>query len=75
MPDACLLGDSFHDPPDVVAVQDAVPVGEEAAVMADVFDVVGGPGGEESDELGVQWDVAVVAELADRNPQPSGRRR
>jgi hypothetical protein len=32
--------------------------------------VGGGPGGEQLDELGVQRDVAVVAELAQRDAQP-----
>ena len=37
---------------------------------ADVLEVGGGPVGEQVDELGVQRDVAVVAELAERDAQP-----
>ena len=37
---------------------------------ADVVEVVGGPVGEQLDELGVQGDVAVVAEFADGDAQP-----
>ena len=37
---------------------------------ADVLQVGRGPGGEQLCELGVQRDVAVVAELAQRDPQP-----
>jgi hypothetical protein len=36
-----------------------------SAVVADVVDVGGGPGAEQGDEVGVERDVAVVAELAD----------
>ena len=32
----------------------------------------GVPGGDELDELGEQWDVAVVVELADGDAQPVG---
>ena len=32
--------------------------------------LVGGPVGEQGDEVGVQGDVAVVAQLADGDPQP-----
>ena len=39
---------------------------------ADVFGVGGGPLGEEVDEVGVQGDEAVVAELADRDAEPVG---
>ena len=45
-------------------------VGDEAAVAADVVEVGGGPVGEQGDEVGVQRDVAVVAQLADGDAQP-----
>jgi hypothetical protein len=45
-------------------------VGDESAVQADVVEVGGGPVGEQGDEFGVQGDVAVVAQLADGDPQP-----
>jgi hypothetical protein len=35
-----------------------------------VLQVGRGPGGEQADEPGVQGDVPVVAELAQRDPQP-----
>ena len=51
-------------------VERAVVVGDQSLVAADVFEVGRGPVGEQLDEVGVQRDVAVVAELADRDPQP-----
>ena len=62
--------DAGDDAADEVAVQGAAVVGDQALVVADVLQVGGGPGGEQLDELGVQRDVAVVAELAQRDPQP-----
>ena len=53
-----------------VPVERAVVIGDEAALGADVVEVGGGPVGEERDEVGVQRDVAVVAELADRDAEP-----
>jgi hypothetical protein len=44
--------------------------GGQPLVAADVLEAGCGPGGQERDELGVQRDVAVVAELAERDPQP-----
>jgi hypothetical protein len=38
-----------------------------------VGQAVGGPCGEQRDQLGVQGHVAVVAELAERDAQPVGR--
>ena len=55
---------------DEVAVEGAAVVGDESAVAADVVEVGGGPVGEQGDEVGVQRDVAVVAQLADRDAQP-----
>ena len=51
-------------------VERGAVVGDEAALGADVVGVEGGPVGEEGDEVGVQRDVAVVAQLADRDAQP-----
>jgi hypothetical protein len=34
--------------------------------------VVGDPGIEQLFELWVQWDVAVIVQFADRDPQPAG---
>lgn len=62
--------DTFHDPGEGVPVEAAAMIGDEAFVGADVFDVVGGPAGEQNDQVGVQGDVAVVAEFADREAQP-----
>jgi hypothetical protein len=58
------------DAADEVPVQRAAVVGDQAVTVADVLEVGGGPGGEQLDELGVQGDVAVVAELAQRDAQP-----
>src|SRR6185437_16230333 len=55
---------------DDVPVQRAAVVGDQALVPADVLEVGGGPGGEQLDQLGVQRDVPVVAEFAQRDPQP-----
>ncbi len=67
---AGVAGDAAHDAPDEVTVEGAAVTGDEEAVAADVVEVGGGPVGEESDEIRVQGDVAVVAELADGDPQP-----
>ena len=47
-----------------------VAVGEEPTGASDVFGVGGGPVGEQRDEVGVERDHAVVAELADRDAEP-----
>ena len=39
-------------------------------MVADVFEVVGGPCRQQCDEVWVQGDVAVVAELADWDAEP-----
>jgi len=65
-----VAGDSAHDPSDEVTVEGDAVIGDQSAVVADVFDVGGGPGGEQGDEVGVQRDVAVVAQFADGNAQP-----
>jgi hypothetical protein len=62
--------DPGDDAADEVPVQRAPVVGDQPLVPADVLEVGGGPGGEQLDQLGVQWHVAVVAELAQRDPQP-----
>src|SRR5258707_909154 len=62
--------DAGDDAADEVPVQRAAVVGDQALVAADVLEVGRGPGGEQLDELGVQRDVAVIAELAQRDPQP-----
>ena len=59
-------GDTAHDPADVMAVQRATVVGDQQLVRV----VAGAPVVEEFDKDGVQWQVAVVAELADWDPQP-----
>jgi hypothetical protein len=45
-------------------------VGDQPLVAADVLEAGCGPGCQERDELGVQRHVAVVTELAERDPQP-----
>ena len=68
--DAGDAGGAGDDAADEAAVQRAAVVGDQPLVVADVVQVGGGPGGEQLHELGVQRDVAVVAELAQRDPQP-----
>jgi hypothetical protein len=68
--DAGLAGDGRHDAMDCAAVEGCVLVGQEPAMPADVVHVGCGPFGEQLDELGVQRDDPVVAELAHRHPQP-----
>ena len=68
--DAGGTGDAADDPPDEVPVQRAAVVGDQPLVRADVVEVRGGPGAEQPDEVGVQGHVPVVAELAERDPQP-----
>jgi hypothetical protein len=43
-------------------------VGDQPLAAADVLEVRRGPSGEQFHELGVQWHVPVVAELAQRDP-------
>jgi hypothetical protein len=62
--------DAGDDTAGFVPVQRAAVVGDQPLVPADVLQVGRGPGGEQLCELGVQRDVAVVAELAQRDPQP-----
>ncbi len=68
--DAGVAGDAAHDASDEVTVEGAAVVGDQSAVAADVVEVGGGPLGEQGDEIGVEGDVAVVAQLADGDPQP-----
>ena len=65
--DAGAASDAAHDAGECVSVEAAAVIGDESIVGADVVEVVGGPAGEEGDEVGVEWDVAVVAEFADRD--------
>ena len=62
--------DAGGDAAGEVAVQGAAVAGDQALMPADVLEVSGGPAGEQPGQLGVQRDVAVVAELAQRDPQP-----
>ena len=66
------LGDPADDAMDGASVERGAVIGDEAALGADVVGVEGGPVGEQDDEVGVQRDVAVVAQLADRDAQPVG---
>ena len=70
--DAGVAGDRGDDAVHGAPVDRGVVIGEEPALGPDVVGVGGGPLGEELDEVGVQGDEAVVAELADRDPQPVG---
>jgi len=56
--------DAMHGAP----VDGRVVIGDESPLRSDVFGVGGGPFGEELDEVGVERDVAVVAELANGDP-------
>jgi hypothetical protein len=62
--------DAVHDAGDEVPVQRAAVVGDQPLVGSDVVEVGRGPGGEQVHQLGVQGNVAVVAELAQRDAQP-----
>jgi hypothetical protein len=62
--------DPVHDPADDMPVQQAAMVGDQPLVGSDVVEVGSGPGGEQAHQFGVQGDVAVVAELAQRDAQP-----
>jgi hypothetical protein len=68
--DACRSADPGDDAADEVAVERAAVVGDQALAVADVLEVGRGPGGEQLHQVGVQRHVAVVAELAERDPQP-----
>jgi hypothetical protein len=68
--DAGGTSDAADDPPDEVPVQRAAVVGDQPLAGSDVVEVRGGPGAEQPDEVGVQGHVPVVAELAERDPQP-----
>jgi hypothetical protein len=68
--DARSGGDAADDPADDMPVQDAAVVGDQPLMAADMVQVRRGPGGEQRDEVGVQGHVPVVAELAERDPQP-----
>lgn len=57
--------DAGDDAVDGSSVDACVVVGEQAAAVADVFAVGGGPFGEQFDDVGVHGDHAVVAEFAD----------
>ena len=45
-------------------------VGNEAVVSADVLEVRSGARAEQLDEVGMERNVAIVAELAERYPEP-----
>ena len=60
-----------HDAGDVMPVE-VLPVAVQQPPVE--RRVVCGPVGEQTRCVGVQWDVAVVVELADRDPQPRRRR-
>jgi hypothetical protein len=52
--DVGAAGDAAHDAVHGVTVEGATVVGDQAAVVADVVEVGGGPVGEQGDEVGVQ---------------------
>jgi hypothetical protein len=68
--DAGGAADAGDDAADDVAVQRVPVISDQALVVADAIEVGCGPGGKQPHELGVQRDVAVVAELAERDAQP-----
>lgn len=70
--DAGAFGDSGDEAVDGASLERCAVIGDEPPLGADVVGVGGGPFGEEGDEVGVQWDEPVVAELADGNAQPVG---
>ncbi len=68
--DAGRPGDPLHDAPHPMPVDRSTVVSHESAVTPDVVEIGRRPRAEQFDELGVQRDVAVVAELADGDAQP-----
>lgn len=68
--DAGAAPDTADDAADHVAVQGPAVIGDQAAVSTDVGQVRGGPLGCELDQVGVERNVTVVAQLAKRDAQP-----
>ena len=59
-----LAGDTAHDPADVMSVQSAaIDVDQQSARRR----VLGGPLGDQPGRVGMQRDVAVVVQFADRD--------
>jgi hypothetical protein len=50
---------------DGAALEWGAVIGDQSSLGTDVVGVERGPLGEQRDEVGVQWDVAVVVQLAD----------
>ena len=65
--DVGLAADASHDTSDEVPIEGSAVVDNQASMSTDVFEIVGGPCGQERDQVRVERDVAIVAELADRN--------
>src|SRR5262249_54707813 len=65
--DAGGVSDAVDDSADRVPVDRTAMVDDEAAVRADVLEVRRGPVAEQCHQLRVQRDVAVVAQLAQRD--------
>jgi hypothetical protein len=63
-------GGAGDDAADDIPVQRPAVVGDQSLVAAGVLEAGCGPGSHEGDELAVQRHVAVVAELAERDPEP-----
>jgi hypothetical protein len=62
--------DSGDDAADDIPVQRSAVVGDQPLAPADVPEAGCCPGCQERDQLGMQRHVPVVAELAERDPQP-----
>ena len=70
--DACLASRGGDDAADGSAFDRGVVVGDEPTLGPDVLGVGGGTLRQERDEVGVQGDEPVVAQLAHRDAQPVG---
>lgn len=64
------LCDPADDAVNGASFERSAMIGDEPALGPYVIGVDGGPVGELDDEVGVQRDVAVVAQLADGDPEP-----
>jgi len=62
--------DTSDNATDQMTFEGSAVVGNKAVVSADVVEIGGGPRAEQLDELGMERNVAIIAELADRYSKP-----
>ncbi len=68
--DASGSSDAADDAPDGVPVERPAMIGDEPVVVAHRLGLFCGPACEQIDEIRVQWHVAIVAELSERDAKP-----